>query len=184
MLSEQTLTQAAEIYFQENLPRVLGENFWRPLTRCEVYEAVEAIVKLTSEEMDGQELKYEISDHCMHWLVDLTVVTPETESTIEIPINRVSSAETHIGMPHFFLMAILSQIVSGENLRILNPVAIRQCSDKLEEIITRCKGCEANIVLQEVKFHSDTVFFCFRVQFDAGLLKTTFVTYEIPWPRT
>lgn len=180
MSNHSTTIQAAKTYFTNALQDYLGKDYWRTLNEEEALKAVTVAAEQTSNEMDGCLDSFELSDHCVHWLVDLVFKSDDGPVTVELPLNRVSASDTHVVQIQMFLTALVRHAVVGSER--LTPKAVYNASLILDEIIEKCEGCKATITLQEAKFSGGNMVFCFRVQSDAGGYRT-FITYEVPWPQ-
>lgn len=178
------IREAVIAYFQEDLKQVIGDPYWVPLDEQKAIEHASAAAKSVSEEMDDCIKKVDVSDHCVHWVADLTVQLDDYEEVIEVPFNRVDPSKTHALQVYEFLNALVKAAVAECGSKSLNIAQVNKVSAIIDEAINRCEGCSANMALEEALFRADNLYFRFSAVFSDGTDKTYRVYFDVPWPLT
>lgn len=177
------IKEAVEAYFQEHLKDVISDPYWRPLREDQAKEYASAAVKLASEEMDGCITKVEVSDHCIHWVADLTINIDGHEEVAEVSFNRIDPSNTHTLQVYEFLTAFVKAAIAESGSNTLNLMHIHKVGTLIDNAIDRCEGCKANMSLEETLFRNDNLFFRFKVLFSSSDPNSVYAVYfEVPWP--
>jgi hypothetical protein len=180
-LSKQ-IREAIVAYFQEDLKESIGDPYWVPLNEEQANKHAKAAAESMSAETDNCLKKIEVSDHCVHWVADLTVMIDDHEEVIEVPFNRVDATVTHTLQIYEFLTALVKSAVAESGATSMMMSHVHKVAMIIDEAIERCEGCSANIHLDEVIF-SGELKFRFSVNFSSPVPDVIFsVSFDIPWP--
>lgn len=174
---------AAQQYLLIHLVTVLSAGGITAPTREEMESFLSVALDITRKEMDDTIITAEITEHGVHWVLDLTVEIEGEKETVELPVHGISPLTTNICVPEAFLTEAIRMCVLELETPYINAVTIKHVSKKLEEMFAQCKGCENCYYLEQVIFRHGLPQFCVRVKIGGAHQDNLFMTYEIPWPR-
>ena len=131
-----------------------------PISFYDFKDRTEKAISIVSKKMDGAEIKYEISDHCIHHLV----VFKENEEELDLALNPVTLDEVNLVALEKFIKAIgmMSRIKCGEGLRG-TAQDVRLLADVFENVFRDCSRCYRAIELEEVVYSEGVATFKVRV---------------------
>lgn len=181
---KQTIAAGVKKYFLDGLSSQLDQG-WRPIRRDEIDHLVSKAVDHASEETDNTNIEFVIDDHCLHWLVDLTITYKDGEKhTFEVPINRCDPNELHPLAVRDWIHACLHRIIDEQGTPYIDIARVQAVCDEFEDMMESCKGCHQNVRLLDVTWDNKYPVFRVGLRFIFENKKIFQMGVNVKWPRS